>query len=390
LRSAGTTLAAIVLLAGVAAAGIGIGRLTSDHTSQPTANEPIPQPGSTSDTVVAGKLNIAKIAASVDPAIVDITTALSAGGGAAGTGMVLTPNGEVLTNNHVVEGATSISAQLDGKGQRYPVKVLGVDVTSDVALVQLEGASGLPTVTPGNSTTLSVGEQVVAIGNALALPGSPTVTSGIISALNRAITAGDSTGTSTEHLSGMIQTDAPINPGNSGGALVDASGRVIGMNTAAANGDSTSSATNIGFAIPINTALAIASQIQQGHGSATIEIGQRGYIGVEVQSVTAAERTDLGASIGLGGIFPGGSTYTSPVKSGAVVATTVSGGAAAGAGIVRGDVITGLNGQAVTSPSSLSGYLSNEHPGASVTVTWVDSSDRSHTARLTLQAGPVA
>jgi S1-C subfamily serine protease len=390
MRRVAATLAAIVLLAGVAAAGIGIGRLTSSHTSQPTASEAIPPPASTSGTVVGGKLNIAKIAAWVDPAIVDMTSVLSAGGGAAGTGMVLTPNGEVLTNNHVVEGATSISAQLDGKGQRYVVKVLGVDVTSDIALVQLVGASGLPTVAPGNSTTLSVGQQVVAIGNALALPGSPTVTNGIISALNRSINAADSTGSSTEHLTGMIQTSAPINPGNSGGALVDVSGRVIGMNTAAANGDATSSATNIGFAIPINTALGIASQIQQGHGSATIEIGQRGYIGVEVQSVAVAERTDLGAALGLGGIFPGGSTYTAPVKSGAVVAATVSGGAAAGAGIVRGDVITGLNGHAVTTPSSLSGYLSNEHPGAKVSVTWVDSAGRRHTATVTLQAGPVA
>lgn len=375
------------ILAAVAAAGIGIGRLTSSHDNQANGTEPIPKPAVTSGTAVTGRLDIAKVAAKIDPAIVDITSALSDGSGAAGTGMVLTSNGEVLTNNHVVEGATTISAQIDGKGPKYAVKVLGTDVVHDVALVQLIGASGLPTVTPGNSSTVTVGEPVVAIGNALALPGPPTVTNGIISALDRSITAGDPGGTSTEHLTGMLQTSAPINPGNSGGALVDASGHVIGMNTAAYTGSSTTSATNIGFAIPINEALSIASQIQQGHGSSTIQIGQRGYLGVEVESVAVAKQNGVGG--GFGGVMPG-TGYNPPVSSGAVVAGVVSGSGASSAGIVAGDVITGLDGHTIGTPSALSQYLIKDHPGTKVTVTWVNGSGTTHTASVTLQSGPVA
>ena len=183
--------------------------------------------------------NVATIAAQVDPAVVSVTSEavvnVSNGFGGfggsyqeqatlEGTGMIVTSSGEVITNNHVIEGARSISVNLDGSTKSYAAKLVGTDPTDDVALLQIEGVSGLPTVTFGNSSSIQVGDPVVAIGNALALGSSPTVTTGIISAENRTITAADGSGNS-ETLHGLFQTDAAINPGNSGGPLVDSAGR---------------------------------------------------------------------------------------------------------------------------------------------------------------------
>ena len=227
----------VVLLLGAVAGGIEIGRSSSPTPSQTTATQPIPSPSKSGSPGTNAKINVSAIAAKVDPAVVDITSIdQSSGEEAAGTGMILTSNGEVLTNNHVIADGTSITAQIDGKGTTYKVRVLGTDTKQDVALVQLVGASGLSTVSIGNSSSLQVGDPVVAIGNALDLKGPPTVTQGIVSALGRSISASDEGTGVTENLSGLIQTDAPINPGNSGGPLVNAAGQVIGMDTAAAIG----------------------------------------------------------------------------------------------------------------------------------------------------------
>jgi len=222
--------------------------------------------------------SVAAIAAKVDPAVVSVTSKLvvdqSAGGfngggfeeeeTLEGTGMIITSSGEVVTNNHVIDGATSISVTFDGSSKSYVAKVVGTDPTDDVALLQIEGVSGLPTVTFGDSSAVSVGDSVVAIGNALALGSSPTVTTGIISAEHRTITAEDDSGT-TETLNGLFQTDAAINPGNSGGPLIDSAGRVIGMNTAGA-GDSSSgtSSQDIGFSIPSNEIVSLLTSLQHG------------------------------------------------------------------------------------------------------------------------------
>jgi len=179
-----------------------------------------------------------------------------------GTGMIVTSSGDVVTNDHVVAGAHSITVTLHGSSTAHRATLLGADQADDVALLRIEGVSGLPTVTFGDSSTVQVGDPVVAIGNALGLGGSPTVTSGIISAENRQITASRDDG-GTETLGGMLQTDAAINPGNSGGPLVDSAGQVVGMNTAGAGTSSDgSSAQDIGFAIPSNRISAIVDRLE--------------------------------------------------------------------------------------------------------------------------------
>ena len=372
-----TGLAAIVLL-GAVVGGVIIGRSSSNRSpSQSTASETIPSPANSGAPGTNGKIDVAAIASKVDRAVVDVTSIdATSGEEAAGTGMILTPNGEVLTNNHVIAGGTSISAQINGAGRTYQVRVLGTDTTQDVALVLLEGASGLPTVPIGNSAKLQVGDSVVAIGNALDLKGPLTVSQGIVSALDRSISASDAGTGATENLSGLIQTDAPINPGNSGGPLVDAAGEVIGMDTAAATGSSTQSATDIGFAIPIDEAISIAQQIQQGRGSSTVLIDDKGFIGVEVISISEAQ------SYGSQLPTPGTST-------GAYVAGVLDGTPAVQAGVKQGDVITAVNGSAVSSPTSLSTILTNDRPGQLISVTWVDPSGVHETASLTLTSHPV-
>ena len=237
---------------------------------------------------VAGSVNlasdksnsVASIAASVDPAVVSITSQITVtespfGSGfgeteteeVEGSGMIVTSSGEVVTNNHVIAGATSITVKIGGGSKTYRATVIGTDASKDVALLQIAGVSGLPTVTFGNSAQVQVGDSVVAIGNALALGSTPTVTTGIVSAENRTITAENDSG-GTETLTGLLQTDAAINPGNSGGPLVDSAGQVIGMDTAAASSEETgTSAQDIGFAIPSSQIVAEIAVLQQ---SATV------------------------------------------------------------------------------------------------------------------------
>jgi S1-C subfamily serine protease len=186
-----------------------------------------------------------------------------------GTGMIVTKSGEVVTNNHVIAGATSITVSIDGSSKSYPAKLVGTNTSEDIALLQIENApSNLPTVVFGNSSAAQVGDQVIAIGNALGLEGGFTVTEGIISAENRTLSASSDSGSSSETLTGMLQTDAAINPGNSGGPLVDAAGEVIGMNTAAAGTSSDgTSAQDIGFAIPSGRIESVIAQLQAGAAS---------------------------------------------------------------------------------------------------------------------------
>jgi S1-C subfamily serine protease len=222
--------------------------------------------------------DVATIASEIDPAVVFVTSKVLVdestdgfGGGSMeeeetleGTGMIVTSSGEVITNNHVIDGATSISVTLNGSTKSYTAKLVGANATNDVALLQIEGVSGLPTVTFGDSSDIQVGDSVVATGNALALGSSPTVTTGIISAENRTITAEDDSGNS-ETLHGLFQTDAAINPGNSGGPLVDSAGDVIGMNTAGAGDSSDGSSTqDIGFSIPSNEIVSLLSSLEAG------------------------------------------------------------------------------------------------------------------------------
>ena len=327
-------------------------------------------------------LTTSQIAAKVDPGLVDIVTNLGyQNGEAAGTGQVLTPNGEVLTNNHVINGATSIKATDVGNGRTYTAKVVGYDKTGDVAVIQLQNASGLQTVTLSSSAA-SVGDKVTALGNALGKGGTPSVATGKVTSLNQAITAADEGVANPERLTGMTQTNVPIQPGDSGGPLLNTAGEVVGMNTAASTSisttgiqqQSTPTATQA-FAIPIAKATAIADQIEAGQASSTVHLGSTAFLGVEVSAA--------GTSGSQG--FGGGSS-----ASGTTVVGTVSGSAAAQAGVAAGDQITSVGGHAVSSSPQIASVLQQYHPGQKISISWTDQSGQSHTATVTLTTGPAA
>ena len=350
----------------VAALGLGVA-LASDFGSSSRSSPP-------ARSVAQQQLNASEIAAQIDPAIVDITSTLSLEGAtAAGTGMVVTPSGEVLTNNHVIEGETSITAKVGNRSQTYNARVLGTDPTDDVALLQIEGASGLPTVKLGASSQVTIGQPVVAIGNALNLPGPPKVTQGTITSIGRSITVRDGLG-HAEQLSNLIQTNAALQPGNSGGPLIDANGRVIGMNTAAA-ADSTDTTSNVGFAIPIDAANSIVQQIQGGHESTNVRLGATAFLGVRLQPD--------GTGNGPGGPARGGG-------SGAVVQSVNGGSPASGAGLGAGDTIISFDGQPVSSAVSLTQLVHTKHPGDTVTIEWTDTSGQQRSASVRLTSGPAA
>ena len=321
-------------------------------------------------------LTTSEIAAQTDPGLVDIYTNLALQGGeAAGTGQVLTSNGEVLTNNHVIDGATSIRATDIGNGRTYTAKVIGYDRTKDIAVIQLQNASGLQTIKTGDSSSAAPGQKVVALGNALGKGGTPSVAVGHITHLNASITASDASAGTSEHLTGLINHNAPIQPGDSGGPLVNSAGQVIGIDTAASSGfqfQSPQGAATQAFSIPINEALSLAAQIEAGHASSTVHIGATGLLGVEILSQGSAAQNGIQAG------------------TGAAVEQVVQGTPAANAGITAGSVITSAAGQRVSSPSALQAALGLHHPGDSISVGWTDSSGQAHTAQVTLANGPAA
>ena len=234
-------------------------------------------------------LTTRQIADQVDPALVDVVTTLGyQQAEAAGTGLVLTSSGMILTNNHVIEGATSIHVTDIGNGRSYSARVVGYDRSRDVAVLKLSGASGLTTVTTGNSTRVQVGQAVVGIGNAGGRGGLPSVVTGHVTGLNASVTAADQSAGTVERLHGLIGHNAPIRPGDSGGPLVNAAGQVIGIDTAASSNFRFSDGQTQAYAIPIDTALAIAGQIEAGQGSATVHIGKTGFLGVAVDSASQA------------------------------------------------------------------------------------------------------
>jgi len=314
-------------------------------------------------------------AAAVDPGLVDINTTLGyQQTRAAGTGIVLTSTGEVLTNNHVIRGATKISATDLGNGRTYTAKIVGYDVSHDVAVLQLSGASGLQTATLGDSSGVKVGDSVSAVGNAGGTGGTPTTTTGSITGLGRTITARDDEG-DAEQLTGLVETNAQLQPGDSGGALVDSSGRVIGMLTAASSSFrfSFQQSSTDGYAIAIDNALALVKQIEAKQASSTIHLGATGFLGVTIQQPDAYGYPYFGDT---------------PADNGALVTSVLNGSPAAHAGLGYGDVITAVNGHTVSSPTTLSKLLLAYSPGNSVTLAWVDQSGTSHHASVRLATGP--
>jgi S1-C subfamily serine protease len=386
-RHRGRTLLGLTATA-VVAAGVGAGTaLGLSHGSAA---------GSAATSTSKNELSTAQIASRVDPGLVDVTSTLGYQQATAkGTGIVLTSNGEILTNNHVINGATSISVTDIGNGKTYKATVVGYDESQDVAVLQLSGASGLTTASTGDSSSVNVGDSVVALGNAGGVGGTPSVAPGSVTALNQAITATDEGSGSSEQLTGLIETNAGIQAGDSGGPLVNSHAQVIGMDTAAStsyqfggggNGGyggyggyggsgnsgssgssgSTGGSTTQGFAIPINTALSVARQIEAGQASSTVHIGATAFIGLEISS------------------------QQSSYYQGVVLAGAQAGTPAANAGLGQDDVVTAINGKSVTSGTQIQEILIGLHPGDKVSLTWTDTSGQSHTADITLTTGPAA
>ena len=358
--------------------------------------------GNSGSSNSSGPSDVNAIASKVDPGLVDINTTLGyQQEQAAGTGIVLSSNGIILTNNHVIDGATSISVTDIGNHQTYTASVVGYDRTKDIAVLQLHNASGLQTATLGNSSNASVGEDVVGIGNAGGTGGTPSAVGGTVTALNQSITASDDGDGTSEQLSGLIETNADIQPGDSGGSLVNTSGDIIGVDTAASAGTSfeyngQSSGTQ-GFAIPIDTALSIAKAIESGSASSTVHIGETAFLGVEINPQGDSSGDSSGGDGGFGGFggFFGGNSgstgntgNTGSSASGASVASTVTNGPAQEAGLSGGDVITSLGGKTISSANDLTNAMSQYHPGDKVSIGWTDSSGQTHTATVQLSSGP--
>ena len=392
---AGCALAA-ALLAGpwastaVAAPAAGSAQLVRPHaTAHPTGATGAP-----------AEINTAAVAKAVEPAVVDVNTVLDPleGGGAtagAGTGMIVSPDGEIVTNNHVVSGADRITVTVPGHGT-HQATFVGSDPTEDIAVIKVTGLSNLPTIRWANSSAVQVGTSVVAIGNALGLGGEPTVTQGIISATGRTITAADQTGANPETLHGLLQTDAPIAPGNSGGPLVNASDQVVGMDTAAASAGSVGA--SLGFAIPSNRVRTVAGEIAAHEHLAGLVYGRPTFLGVEVVSSSQATSNPFGlgfgsfgfGSFGFGsfGANPFGLGPSTPTKPGVVVEAVDPGSGAANAGLQAGEEITAVDGTAVRTPAALSKVVKSHKPGQELTLT-VYTGSAAETIHARLGQGPV-
>ena len=347
------------------ALGVGAGVLVNGLDSSPAGTAT-----ATSKTT----LSASQIASRVDPALVDIvSTDGLAQAESAGTGIVLSSNGEILTNNHVVSGATAIKVTDIGNGRTYPAKVVGYDASADVAVIQAQGASGLTTASVGDSSAVGVGNSVVALGNAQGRGGTPSIATGTVTALNQSITASDELSGTQEQLTGLIQTNADIQPGDSGGALVNAHGQVIGMNTAASSsyqfqGQGQGGSSTQAFSIPINTAISLADQIEAGNGSSTIHVGATAFLGIGV----ASSQNGFGEN------------------GGAYLSTVMQGSPAASAGLTQGDTITSVGGVPVATSEDIQHVLVKYHPADKIQISWLDQAGQSHTATVTLATGPAA
>jgi len=414
---------AVALVAGALGAGsvVALYHPASNATTvQPSpANPPaalpstaVPTPSSGGSGTATGSL------AKVGQGIVIINTTLQySGERAAGTGMVINAaDGLVLTNNHVIESSTKITATVPSLGKTFKATVVGYDVTGDIALIKLQDFSGLHAVPLGDSSKVKTGDSVTAMGNAEGRNQIATA-SGSITGVNRTIKASDQGGVvSSETLHGMFQTDAGIVSGDSGGPLVSASGQVIGMDTAGNDVRYPDQQAAAGFAIPINTALSVARQIAASQASDTISIGYPPFIGIYVGQGTSSDpqqqadeqsQGDNGfggfGGNGFGGNGSGGgngqSCYTNdsnlptptsiaPVNSGTLVVGTICGGPAAAAGLTAGSVITSVNGTAIGAPPTVHNALAKSHPGDSISLTWVTPSGQHKTASVTLTQGP--
>jgi S1-C subfamily serine protease len=337
---------------------------------------------STATAASRAVLSTSQIASRTDPGLADVVATDSyQQATAVGTGIVLTSAGEMLTNNHVIEGATAVKVTDIGNGKSYTAMVAGYDAAQDVAVLQLQGASGLTTASLGDSATVQTGDRVVALGNAGGRGGTPSAAAGTVTALDQSITASDDLSGASEQLAGLIQSNADIKPGDSGGPLVSSHGQVIGMDTAASSGYQFESrsgrSAERAYSIPINEARSIAEQIEAGTTSADVHIGATAFLGLEIAPSSGSSGTGFGAP-NQGG------------ASGVTIAGTVSGSPTANAGLAAGDTIIAVGGRSISTAKDITEALVPYHPGDKISITWVDQYDRSRTTTLTLTSGPAA
>jgi len=280
----------------------------------------------------------------------------------AATGIALTRSGVILTNNHVIAGGTSISVTETGKDGAHPATVLGYDIEADVALLQVTGVSNLEPAVVGSSSDLAIGEAVVAVGDAGGVGGPPVAAKGAVIGLDQTITAQNEVDGTSETLTGLVETSVSVVSGDSGGPLLDAAGQVVAIDTAGSSGLRVESAGTVGFAIPISSALDIASEIRSGRSAIEVHIGPSALLGAGVIA-------------------------DAPV-SGAMVASVFAGTPVARVGIKAGDIIVSLGGVAVESSEALNTSIARYGPGAEVVIRWVDPAGTTHSATARLVPGP--
>ena len=348
----------VALLVGFAG-GIG-GAVVADQfnigsSSTKASNSPVQMSEVDSSDPSIGDTVIAQVANVLADSVVTISSVIDDGaqsGEATGTGVVLTADGEILTNAHVIDGASEVRVRFAGETEPRPATVIASEVGNDLALLKI-AATGLKPVTFAQPNTVRIGDTVVAIGYALALDGGPTVTSGIISALKRTIV------TDAGALNGLIQTDAPISSGNSGGPLVNLRGEVVGINTAVARGDSNSAANNVGFSIGVEEVLRVVEQLRSQASGTT---RKEGYLGVGLEG-----RTDGG--------------------QGAIITEVEKDSPADVAGIKVDDVVLSVNGEPITGQAGLVAAIRDRSPGDAVEIEILRAGSRV-TVKATLVARP--
>lgn len=335
------------------------GRAVAPSRPAPTASAPaVPGPTQTEEPVVGPGGTSAAVAA-LSTGVVLIESQMSGGGTGAGTGMVLTADGQVLTNYHVVEQSTAVQVTIATSGETYTATVIGHDATRDVALLQLTDASGLQTVTLDDDP-VSVGDQVTAVGNSKGA-GRLTSASGSVLEVEASITVASETDPNgSESLTGVIATDASAVPGDSGGPMYDAEGEVLGMTTAGSQTQTRRGGTTTvaSFAVPIATAMKVVNQVRTGQSSGSVIVGGKAYLGVSV-------------------------------ASGTTVTSVSAGTPAASAGLAAGDRITALNGTPVASQAELAAALGEVRPGDRASLSWTDTSGAKRTASVVLATSPV-
>ncbi|HEX5587025.1 MAG TPA: S1C family serine protease [Acidimicrobiia bacterium] len=366
--------AAIFLLVGSAFVGFGARDGWFSNASSSSAIAANPNANGSASTVdnsssaSGDTIDSGAVADNVDNAIVNITSVTQDGVGA-GTGMIVSSKGLVLTNHHVIAGAEHLQVEIGGNGDMHDAHVVGYSIADDVALVQIDDVSGLPTIDTADEP--SPQDSVLVIGNALGRGGDPTVSSGRVVALDQQITATDENGNDAETLTGMIQIAASVQPGQSGGAVVNADGKVVGMTTAASvnGGFRVESGSGEAYAIPIARALAAIQEIEKGSSTADVHVGPRAVMGIGIPPDTGAR---------------------TPNASGVPVSQVTAGSPADDAGITVGSTIVAIGDTTVRSGDDVVRAMNTLTPDDSVKVTWLDGSGTRHTATVQLDEGPPA